>query len=77
MQIYRIDPYRVYRVQSESRVLEIVQETRKFNTKSENRLNTIEQETRGYPVPSETRNLVIQPLTLVNVAGSALDRREG
>ena len=75
--IYNIDPFRVYPVDSETRSLNILQESRDYPVKSENRLNTIEEENRIFKVPSETRTIVIQPLTLVEVAGNPLDRRKG
>jgi len=45
--------------------------------KTETRINILEQETRSYMIPSETRQLEVQTLNLVDVAGSAIDRREG
>jgi len=74
--IYNIDPFRVYQVDSESRLLEIVEETRILTSKSENRLNSIQPETRQFKVPSETRLLDVQPLELVELAGIK-DRRTG
>ena len=73
----RLDPFRIYTVPSESRVVQIDAESRLYTVKSENRVNTIEEETRNYLVPSETRKYIVQPLTLVDVAGTAIDRREG
>ena len=74
--IFNIDPFRVYTVPIESRIAVIEQDTRIFNLKSENRVNTIEAETRTNQVPSESRYLVVQPLRLVEEAGT-LDRRVG
>lgn len=74
--IFNIDPFRVYTIPTESRIAVIEQDTRIFNVKSENRVNTIEAETRTNQVPSESRYLVVQPLKLVEEAGT-LDRREG
>jgi len=73
----RLDPFRIYTVPTESRVVEIDAESRLYTVKSENRVNTIEEETRNYLVPSETRKYIVQPLTLVDVAETAIDRREG
>lgn len=75
--IYNIDPFRVKAVDSETRALEIVQESRDYSINSENRLNTIEEETRTFMVPAETRLLKVQTRKLVEVAGNPLDRREG
>ena len=75
--IYRIDPYRVYSVDTESRTLIIEAEPRKFMVIPENRLNTVEQETRGFTVKSETRILKPQTLSYVEVSGNPLDRRQG
>lgn len=73
---YNIDPFRVYPVNNETRLLQIEQDTRIFAPIRENRLNTIEQETRVYVIPAETRNLEVQPLALVETVGNPLDRRQ-
>ena len=74
--IYNIDPYRVYVVDSETRLLGINQETRIYPANNETRVNTIELETRLLKVPSETRILEVQPLELVELSGIK-DRRTG
>ena len=75
--IYTIDPFRVYTVDSETRILEIVEETRFYGLNSETRVNSIIEEQRELGVPSETRSLKVQTTKLVEVAGDPLDRREG
>lgn len=72
---YVIDPYRVYTVKTEGRLLEIVPETRISTVKSENRLNTVIAESRALNVKSETRKLEVQNLALVDVLGPN-DRRK-
>lgn len=74
--IFNIDPFRVYTVPTESRIAVIEADTRIFAVKTENRVNTLEAETRTYNLGSESRYLVVQPLRLVEQAGT-LDRREG
>ena len=74
--IYTIDPFRVYTIDSESRLLGIVEETRIYAPKSETRVNSIIEEIREFNVPSETRTLKTQHKKLVEVAGDPLDRRE-
>ena len=75
--IYLIDPYRVYKVDSESRLLKVVEERRFYGLNSESRVNSIIEEQRELSVTSETRNLKVQTTKLVEVAGDPLDRREG
>ena len=74
--IYNIDPFRVLTIDNEQRTLVIAQEPRKFTVDSEDRINTIEAESRSRIIPSESRKLQIQHLTLVEVEGNPLDRRE-
>lgn len=74
--IYNIDPFRVYVIDSETRLLGITQETRISAVNSETRVNSIEEETRAYKVPSETRTIEVQPLELVELSGIK-DRRDG
>lgn len=74
--LYNIDPFRVYVVDSETRLLGITQETRISSVNSETRVNSIEEETREYKVPSEIRTIEVQPLELVELSGIK-DRRIG
>lgn len=75
--LYRVDPFRIYRIPSENRLAIITEETRIYTPLSETRINTIEQETRTREIASETRSLEVQPLELVDVAGTPIDRRQG
>ena len=74
--IYIIDPFRVYTIDSESRLLGIEEERRIYDLNSETRVNSIIEEIREFNVPSETRTLKTQHKKLVEVAGDPLDRRE-
>lgn len=74
--IYIIDPFRVYTIDSESRLLGIEEERRIYTPNSETRVNSIIEEIREFNVPSETRTLKTQHKKLVEVAGDPLDRRE-
>jgi len=74
--IYTIDPFRVYPVENESRLLEIVEERRIYDLKSESRVNSIIEEIREYAVKSETRTLKTQHKPLIEVTGNPLNRRE-
>jgi hypothetical protein len=74
--IYRIDPFRIYAVPSETRSLEIVQEPRKKFVIGENRVNTIQDENRVKAINSETRNLIVQSLQLVDTPNSLVDTRK-
>ena len=74
---YIIDPERIFTVSSESRRLQIAPETRLFELNSETRINMLEQELRSFLISSETRNFAVQHTTLVDVAGTPRDRREG
>lgn len=74
--IYNIDPFRVYTVQSEARITQIVPDTRVFLLLDENRINTIERETRHINLGSETRQLTVQHNPLVELE-TILDRRQG
>jgi hypothetical protein len=76
LRVFKIDPYRIHNIDSETRIAEIAEELRLFGVNSETRVNTIEQEIRTYLVPSETRTLVIQPLVFVNIPGTSRNRRE-
>jgi len=76
LRVFKIDPYRIHNIDSETRIAEIAEEIRLFGVNSETRLNTITQENRTYVVPSETRTLVIQPLVFVNIPGTSRNRRE-
>lgn len=72
---YVIDPYRIYVVDAETRLLAVEQEDRQIQVDSETRLNTIPQETRGLTIKSETRTLEVQNLVYIDVPGP-YDRRE-
>lgn len=74
--IYRIDPYRIYAIESENRIAVIEADTRIYALNSESRVNTLENENRNVQIGSETRNLVIQPLVLIDEFG-VKDRRQG
>jgi hypothetical protein len=76
LRVFKVDPYRIHNIDSETRIAEIAKELRLFGVKSENRVNTITQENRRFTVPSETRTLVIQPLVFVNIPGTSRNRRE-
>jgi hypothetical protein len=74
---YIIDPERIFTVLSESRMLQIAPETRLFELNSESRINMLEQELRSLLISSETRKLAVQHTTVIDVAGTPRDRREG
>jgi hypothetical protein len=74
---YIIDPERIFTVLSESRRLQIAPETRLFELNSESRINMLEQELRSLLISSETRKLAVQHTTVIDVAGTPRDRREG
>ena len=73
----KLDPFRIFVVPTESRTINVEQETRKQTIISESRVNKVTQETRQTAVDSETRKFVVNPgQTLVDVFG-VRDIRKG
>ena len=57
---YAADPYNIWTIDPETRVIVVLEENRRASVLQENRLNTIEAEMRNYLVPQETRNLKLR-----------------
>lgn len=59
-----VDPYRTFRVTSETRRIIVQKENRLYTIDTENRVNKVGQEIRSYIVPQETRQIKAQHLIL-------------
>ena len=63
---FQTDPYNIFKVQTENRVVMVPVENRQTLVMEENRLNIVSAETRAHLVPQETRNIKLRVAPITN-----------
>ena len=63
---FQTDPYNIFKVQTENRVVMVPTENRQTLVMEENRVNIVGAETRAHLVPQETRNIKLRVPPITN-----------
>ena len=63
---FQTDPFNIFKVQTENRVVMVPVENRQTLVMEENRVNIVSAETRAHLVPQETRSLKLKVAPITN-----------